>query len=100
MGVSLRSLPHLAPLIFEQRDMRADDYGPGGTGGPLWFADRVLAEYLAHAGMVEAHGGHGVAARENCPTGTVLALGCGGVPLSGFVASALGWRVWLTDLEV
>ncbi|CAE8721849.1 unnamed protein product, partial [Polarella glacialis] len=31
--------------------------------------------------------------------GLALVLGCGGVPLSGFVASALGWEVVLTDLE-
>lgn len=71
-------------LTFEQEDI----WGPACTGGALWYADRVMAEYLAFKRSSRSS------------DGLALVLGCGGVPLSGLVASAIGWDVLLTDLEI
>mmetsp|Transcript_12571 Transcript_12571/g.35840 ORF Transcript_12571/g.35840 Transcript_12571/m.35840 type:complete len:306 (-) Transcript_12571:334-1251(-) len=94
--VTSRSFPDLA-LMCEQQGLKK---GPAATtGGRLWYTDRVMAEYLAYMGMEAALGQ--VPTEEKVPPGkgTAIALGCGGVPLSGLVACALGWNVVLTDLE-
>lgn len=92
----LRTMPNLA-LTFEQSDIR----GPAGTGGALWYTDRVMAEYVANTNNSEDCGqGHqqdtGIVPSKR----TVLVLGCGGVPLSGLTALSRGWDVILTDLEL
>lgn len=80
--VQIGSKP-LMEFTMEQRSM----WGDLGTGGVLWYSDRVMAEYLAMHDASEAR------------RGTALVLGCGGLPLSGLVASALGWDVVATDLD-
>jgi len=90
--VSFSSLPCLT-LSLEQEDI----WGPADTGGALWYADRVMAEYLPFSGFSLLQAGledqsHGAA------DGLALVLGSGGVPLSGLVVAALGWDVVLTDL--
>jgi len=93
---SFGSLPDCT-FTLAQRDM----WGPADTGGALWYADRVMAEYLASGGLKSALHKDGVAIDNlegSSPHGLVLTLGCGGVPLSGLIASALGWDVVFTDL--
>eukprot|EP00928_Gymnodinium_smaydae_P054327 TRINITY_DN3811_c1_g1_i1.p1 TRINITY_DN3811_c1_g1~~TRINITY_DN3811_c1_g1_i1.p1 ORF type:complete len:388 (+),score=109.83 TRINITY_DN3811_c1_g1_i1:138-1166(+) len=98
--VELGSLPGLA-FEFEQEDI----FGPLDTGGALWYADRVMAEYLAAcapgapaspAPLTAAAGADSAGAARD----VALVLGCGGAPLSGLVACALGWEVIVTDLGV
>jgi len=100
--VTLGRLPALT-LHLEQRGLSG--FGPASTGGVLWYADRVMAEYLAFV----SSGEDGNSCSPKCLRTSeiteashrvALVLGCGGVPLSGLVASALGWDVVLTDLGV
>jgi len=101
--VTLGSFPGLV-FNFEQRDVS----GHSDTGGALWYADRVMAEYLVFETMLvnsrlsEAPLGGVCDGRPAALSGalghSVLVLGCGGAPLSGLVASVLGWDVVLTDL--
>lgn len=103
--VRLGSMPN---VMFSME--QADIWGPADTGGALWYADRVVAEYLAMGGLAAAAAGAEVTAHAAAAgaigraaadsEGLALVLGCGGVPLSGLVASALGWDVVLTDLGV
>lgn len=72
-------------VVFELEQQ--DIFGPLDTGAALWYADRVMSEFL----FVEN--------KTPESPGLALVLGSGGVPLSGLVASALGWEVVLTDLE-
>lgn len=81
--VSIGALPGLG-FTLEQTNI----FGALDTAGALWYVDRVMAEYIA----LTYHGQKGDA--------VALVLGCGGVPLSGLVASVVGFRTLLTDLEV
>lgn len=87
--VALTSLPSLV-ITLEQQDI----WGPLDTGGALWYADRVMSEYLAFDCLASGR-------ETDLPMpsrGLALVLGCGIAPLSGLVAAALGWDVVLTDL--
>lgn len=79
-------------------------FGPSDTGGALWYVDRVVAAYLASGldGAAASPGsdvlGNGGGAAAKGTRDVALVLGCGGAPLSGLVACAVGWDVVLTDL--
>eukprot|EP00931_Biecheleriopsis_adriatica_P069514 TRINITY_DN43351_c0_g1_i1.p1 TRINITY_DN43351_c0_g1~~TRINITY_DN43351_c0_g1_i1.p1 ORF type:complete len:334 (-),score=64.46 TRINITY_DN43351_c0_g1_i1:23-1024(-) len=74
---------------------QGDVFGPLDTGASLWHADRVMSQYLVTSCMDSMW----PAGERPTKSGVALVLGCGGVPLSGLVASALGWDVIVTDLE-
>jgi hypothetical protein len=81
------SVVHLPlELHFEQQSI----FGPADTGGSLWFAELLLAEYL----VTEI--GRSPPGRP----GTVLELGCGAAPASGMCALALNYDVVFSDLAV
>jgi len=69
----------------------------------LWYADRVMSQFLVTAGMDAAFAGTSGPLPDGATTssagGLALVLGSGGVPLSALVAGALGWDVVMTDLE-
>ncbi|CAK0881851.1 unnamed protein product, partial [Prorocentrum cordatum] len=94
ISVAFGSRPELRFELEQVVGRRPPIFGPLDTGGALWYADRVLSQFLVTAGP--GAGPHG---RPAPAGGLALVLGCGGVPLSALVAAALGWSVVMTDLE-
>mmetsp|Transcript_24900 Transcript_24900/g.48648 ORF Transcript_24900/g.48648 Transcript_24900/m.48648 type:complete len:310 (-) Transcript_24900:181-1110(-) len=62
-----------------------------GTGSTLWYAEVLLAEYLARSLKEEGE----VHKEGTC----VLELGCGASPVAGMVCAAMGIDTVLTDLK-
>lgn len=98
--VKLRAVPGVL-LEFHTKGVATYD----DVGGHLWPVDRVMAEYLVRfsdalaASVPDESSSVPSSLHQSQNFGTALVLGCGGVPFSGLVASALGWNVILTDLQ-
>lgn len=96
MPVELSFAPR-APLVFSQDIAESpfshERHADAATGGQLWWTELVLAELL----VLQRRGPPG-GERELGERPAALALGCGGSPVSAYVAAALGWEVLCTDL--